>query len=334
MSVLGLPERQPDRDEEVTGPPVKAAYTGDGAPTQAAAGFAKALGISVEDLRVVKGPKGEVIAGTQDTCAARPTAEVLAEVAPRVVAGLHFPKTMRWGSGEHTFVRPVHGVVALFGAGKLATHIPFELFGVAVGDGHGGPPGDRARGASSCAPSGASRPTRRCSPTPAWSSIRRCAASASSTRTQALAAEVGCEVRPDPGLVAEHVELVEYPGVIRGKIEQRFLDLPEEVLITTLRHHQKCLVLTRDDQVAPYFLAVSRPQGRPAGRGEARQRVGAPARGSPTPRSSSPRTASTRSSGQVGKLDRVVFHQKLGSFAAEVRARRRRSLRSWPPMRA
>ena len=72
-----------------------------------------------------------------------------------------------------------------------------------------------------------------------------------------LVGEVGCRVHPDEALVAEHVELVEYPGLLLGEFDERFLELPREVVITTLRHHQKCLILEREDgALAPYFLAV------------------------------------------------------------------------------
>ena len=110
--VPGLLERQPDRVVEVTGPPTKAAYDADGAPTRAAHGFARAQGIAVDQLRRIRTPKGECV-GLQREVRGATAAEVLVRVVPSLVESMTFPKMMRWGNGEHRFVRPVHSVLAL-----------------------------------------------------------------------------------------------------------------------------------------------------------------------------------------------------------------------------
>ena len=125
----GIPERQEDRSAEVLGPPASTAFDADGKPTKAGEGFAKAQKVNVADLVVVDSPRGRTVAARK-SIPGRPAEEVLAEVVPRVVAGLTFPKMMRWGAGERAFVRPVRGVVALFG-GHV---VPLELFGVAASD--------------------------------------------------------------------------------------------------------------------------------------------------------------------------------------------------------
>jgi len=314
VHVAGLPEVQPDREEEVTGPPVKAAYTADGSPTPAAVGFAKGQGVPVDSLRVVKGPKGEVVAATRQI-PGRPVPEVLAEISSRAVRGLHFPKSMRWGRGEHTFVRPVHNVLALFGAAKLTQHVPVELVGVGASTGTFGhrivaPARIELLGAAG------------------FEEYRKRLLKAGveidpgkrrlimEEKARALAADVGCEVRPDPGLLAELVELVEHPGMLRGGIAERFLQLPEEVLVTTLRHHQKCLVLAREGQVAPYFLAVCDRPGDSGGLIQRGNEWVAGARLTDAAFFFAQDRKATLAS-RSGALEKVLFHQKLGTFAAK-----------------
>lgn len=316
VHVDGLPVRQPDREEEVTGPPVRAAFSSDGSPLPAAVGFAKAHGVEVDQLRTVKSAKGEVIAATR-RIAGRAMAEVLAEVSESVVGALHFPKRMRWGTGEHDFVRPVHGVVALLGAAKLDTVVPLSLFGVASGSrtvGHrvtspgpielagvAGLAGYRqAMAAAGVVVDGDERRERL------------------STLASSLAHEVGCEVRSDPALFAELVELVEWPGVVRGTVAERFLSLPEEVLITTLRHHQKSLVLTRGGAVAPYFLAVCDRADDPQGLVRQGNEWVAGARLTDAAFFFAQDRRSALEA-RVAQLEKVAFHQKLGSYLEKSR---------------
>jgi len=122
LVVRGLPEKQADRAAEVLGPPESSAFGKDGTPTKAAVGFAKAQKVDVADLVVVDSPRGKTVAARK-TIPGRDASEVLAEILPKIVAGLTFPKTMRWGEGSRSFVRPVRGVVALYG-GKV---VPLSL---------------------------------------------------------------------------------------------------------------------------------------------------------------------------------------------------------------
>ncbi len=129
LILSGLPEREADREEQVMGPPVRAAFGADGAPTQALLGFAKRTGLEPDQLARVTTDKGEYLAATKKI-AGRATREVLAEIVPRILTGISWAKTMRWGSGEGPWVRPIHGIVSLLD-GEV---VPFDLFGIAAGD--------------------------------------------------------------------------------------------------------------------------------------------------------------------------------------------------------
>ena len=249
VAVKNLPERQADRTEEMTGPPLKVAVDADGNPTPAGEGFARKVGLPFAEVGRVETDKGEYLVATV-THEGRATAEILAEAVPSIAAALRFPKMMRWGDGTHLFVRPVHGVVAL-----LDTEVvPFELFGVdsgrmTVGHRVHSPNSFELQKADGYAEALMERsvvvdPSER---------RRRLEELA-----EKLASEAGARVHPDPKLVAEHVELVEWPGLIAGTFEERFLELPSEVVITTLRHHQKCLILEngKNDGLQNAFIGV------------------------------------------------------------------------------
>src|SRR6185503_16395129 len=128
LVLKGLPAKAEDVVETVTGPPAIAAFAADGSPTKAALGFAQRLGVAPEELERVRTEKGEYVAARRHT-PGRPTIEILAEVVTKVLLGIGWAKTMRWGSGVGPWVRPVHGVVALFD-GEV---VPIELFGVRAG---------------------------------------------------------------------------------------------------------------------------------------------------------------------------------------------------------
>ena len=243
-----LPARQPDRSEDLTGPPVRAAFAGDGSPTPAGEGFARKVGLPLDEVGRVETPKGEYLAATV-VHVGRATSEILAEMASAVVGALRFPKMMRWGDGSHQFVRPVHGVVALLDD-EL---VPFEIFGITSGRSTVGhrvhaPESFELDTAREYAAAMAERSVM-VDPTDRRARLE--------TLAEELAEDAGAKVHPDPGLMAEHVELVEWPGLVAGAFEAGFLELPPEVVVTTLRHHQKCLVLEdADGGLEPGFIAV------------------------------------------------------------------------------
>jgi len=248
VSIAGLPERQPDRTEEMTGPPVRIAFAEDGELTPAGAGFARKVGLPIDQVRRIETPKGEYLAATV-VHKGRATSEILAESVPVVFGALRFPKMMRWGDGGHQFVRPVHGVVALLDGDV----VPIELFGVAAGRMtvghrvHSPETFDIAR-AQDYVEALADRSVL-ADPTVRGERLEVLAGT--------LAEQAGAKVHPDPELMAEHVELVEWPGLVAGVFDEGFLELPSEVVVTTLRHHQKCLVLEdADGGLKPGFIAV------------------------------------------------------------------------------
>lgn len=242
-----VPERQQDRSSEVLGPPAAQAFDAEGRPTRAAQGFARAQKVEVSDLVVVESTRGATVAARR-VIPGRETLEVLSEITPRVIASLTFPKTMRWGEGARHFVRPVRGVVALYG-GRV---VPFEVFGVPSGDTTTGHrllsdgefrvlgPGDyleKLRG-EHVEPDG---------------EARRLAILEAARR---MAAEVGGHVESDADLVATLADLVEWPGLVRGSFDPQFLELPAEIATTAMRVHQKYLPVRGHDGLMPHFLAV------------------------------------------------------------------------------
>jgi glycyl-tRNA synthetase beta chain len=236
--VKNLPGRQADRTEELIGPPVSVAVAADGEPTPAGEGFARKVGLPFGEIGRVETEKGEYLAATV-VHEGHATSEILAELAPSVISALRFPKTMRWGDGTHIFVRPVHGVVALFDDEV----VPLHVFGVAAGRttvGHRvhSPESFELESADGYAGIMIEHGVV-VDPVERRERLEELA--------ETLASAVGARVHPDPELMAEHVELVEWPGLIAGSFEERFLELPPDVVVTTLRHHQKCLILENGD---------------------------------------------------------------------------------------
>jgi glycyl-tRNA synthetase beta chain len=243
-----LPEMQPDAESEVTGPPAVAAFDKEGKPTRAAEGFARGQGVPVESLTIVKTPKGDYVAAKK-LLEGAPTTEVIARVVPAVLAKMSFPRMMRWGDGGPMWVRPVHEVVALFD-GMV---VPFTLFGVESGrvtHGH------RTLSEGRLIVVGVDdwfKKLRGANVEPDYGVRRRVLAE----QAEKLAAEAGGVPASDPALLDTWAHLVESPFVVSGSFDEPFLELPEEILVTTLREHQKTLpVRGADGRLLPRFLAV------------------------------------------------------------------------------
>ena len=319
VRVRGLRAQQPDALEEITGPPVGAAFDAAGRPTRAAEGFARAQGVAVDALLRIKSPKGECV-GVRRTKSGLAAADVLASRVPAVVAALVFPKTMRWGTGEHRFVRPIHWVVALLD-GRV---VEVSLCGVRASD--------RTRGHRLGGP----EPIPMTDPSRYVEVLREhlVAApieerrSAIQARLQEAASAAGARVAAPPGapagsegdaeLLHEVTRSVEWPLVISGEFDAAFLDLPREVLVTALRHHQKAFALEGPDgRLLNRFLAIADAP---------KDTKGAIRRGNEWVLRA--RLADARFFWDEDRkapleahgagLDRVTFHEKLGSYARKV----------------
>ncbi|HOL71099.1 MAG TPA: glycine--tRNA ligase subunit beta [Bryobacteraceae bacterium] len=243
----GLPERQPDAEELISGPPASAAFK-DGQPTGAALGFARKMGVDVADLTIQNTPRGEYLCYLKRT-AGRATRDILAEGLPQTILGIHFPKTMYWtGKGGPRFIRPIRWLVALLGAEV----VPFEVAGVKSGDRTSG---HRVLGQQGIAVSTADYEQALKANFVLLSAQER--RRKIESEIEALLQGTGLKVRPDPALLNTLVYITEYPTPILGSFDPEFLKLPEEVLVTVMRHHQKYFSMEEaDGRLAPRFIAV------------------------------------------------------------------------------
>lgn len=252
----GLPSRQADTEELVTGPPKATAFK-DGQPTGAALGFARKMGVPVTALETQASARGEYLCYRR-TAPGRETRDILAAALPELILKIYFPKTMYWtGKGGPRFIRPIRWMVALLGEQV----VPFELAGVQATrwtSGH------RLLGAWQC-------------PVfiDSYEQILKenfVLVSASARRQKIeegiaiLLDGTGLRVKPDPGLLDTLVYITEYPTPILGGFDPEFLALPTEVLVTVMRHHQKYLsVEDASGRLAPHFIAVMNTNADPEG---------------------------------------------------------------------
>ena len=244
-----MAEAQSEVTQEMVGPPKAVAYGPDGKPTKALSGFAKAQGVAVEELIEVETPRGVYLAVKRRT-SGQPASQRLQEFLPEFILGLSFPKSMRWGSQKITFARPIHWILARF-AGQV---IAFPLGDVVSGGATYGhrflSPGPLEVTDAASYVAGLKDASVIVDP-----AARR-------TRLEVdlkeAAAGVGGEVVPNPGLLEENTFLVEFPSVVCGHFEEKFLALPDEVLITSMREHQRYFSLRgKDGKLLPHFLAVN-----------------------------------------------------------------------------
>src|ERR1039457_2716623 len=252
--VEGVSPRQADTEEQLTGPSWKVAFK-DGAPTAAAEAFAKKAGVAVTALKKVTNAKGEYVGATVKR-PGRGAAELLAAELPKEILSLYWAKNMYWRAGKpERFVRPVRWVVALLGS-KV---VPLEIAGIAAGKqsrGHRVLHGEKpvllakARDYSEALRKAfvvVDVAERR-------HSIRKALDGATRTAPDA-------RWREDEALIETVVHLTEWPTVVLGDFEPEYLALPEEVLVTVMRDHQKYFAVEgADGKMAPNFLAVLNTQ--------------------------------------------------------------------------
>ena len=250
--------RQEDVTREITGPPKSVAFDHVGAPTRAAESFAAKQGVTVAQLRVVATPKGEYVAATQ-IIPGRSAREILAEVLPQAILQLSFPRTMYWtGADGPRFARPIRWIVALLDSRP----IPFELAGVRAGNHTAG---HRFLGKPRVAVTG---------PRDYAAKLKRNFVLVKpDERKKKIEAEIhrlvdrkGWRAHTDAALLEMVTYLNEYPSVLLGDFDPAYLDLPDEILITVMRDHQKYFAVeNRQGELKPHFLAVINLSRDPAG---------------------------------------------------------------------
>jgi len=243
----GIPAAQPDITERVNGPSAHVAYK-DGQPTPAAHAFAKKVGVDVGNLEKVSTPKGEYLSATV-TRKGRTAAEILAETLPKEISALYWPKNMYWRKRGEVFVRPVRWLVAMLDEQV----VPLELFGLAAGKTSRG---HRIIASDSVAIS---------KPSAYVEALRGAKVLGAAEREQVIRKALDAATRTIPGarwredkpLLATVVNLTEFPSAILGSFDPEFLDLPEEVLVTVMRDHQKYFAIEDvNGKLLPHFLAV------------------------------------------------------------------------------
>jgi glycyl-tRNA synthetase beta chain len=247
LVVDGLPDKQPDVSEEKKGPRV-------GAPEQAVQGFLKATGLASLD-QAEKRTVGKAefwFAVTHKT--GEPTATVLATLLPQAIQALGWPKSMRWAAYRFNWVRPLHSIVCVFGGSVVKGAVDLGGGSVAFGD--------TTRGHRFLAPA----PIKVANFEDYKAKLRAAYVLLDAAERRAMilrdaekiAGLEGLKVKPDQGLLEEVAGLVEWPVVLMGTIDPPFMDLPPEVLTTSMRAHQKYFsVLTAAGELAPRFIVVA-----------------------------------------------------------------------------
>jgi glycyl-tRNA synthetase beta chain len=246
----GIAARQADSEEQLTGPSWKVAFK-DGEPAGPAHAFAKKAGVEVTDLQKITTPKGEYVAATVKR-AGRSAQEILAAELPKEILALYWAKNMYWRAGKpERFVRPVRWVVALLDSDI----VPLDIAGIAAGRAsrghrvlHGDAPVvlDRAQNYS--------KTLLAASVVVSVAERRHIIRKALDAATRTVP---GARWREDEPLVETVVHLTEWPSVLLGNFEPEYLELPEEVLVTVMRDHQKYFAVEdTQGKLAPHFLAV------------------------------------------------------------------------------
>ncbi len=250
LIVKEVSEKQADTTEEKQGPLVEQAFDKDGRPTRAALGFARSVGVEVEDLVRVSTAKGDKLAHRRNVSGEK-TEEILSVMLPEIILSIRFPKSMHWGNGDIRFVRPIHWILALFGEKT----IPFSI-------------GETQSGNSS-------RGHRFTHPEPFpvkdfadyMDRLDRADVVVDPVFRKDLiekhllkqAEKAGGELIPDPDLLDEVTYLVEYPVVVTGRFDEKFLRLSPEVLIQAMRSHQRYFSIKKkgtDLELLPCFITV------------------------------------------------------------------------------
>ena len=293
---------------EVQGPSRKVAYDQSGQHTKAAIGFAAGQGIAVENLEIRETPKGEYLFAVKED-KGRPAMVVLSEIIPKIISEVSFSKAMKWNETGLRFARPVRWIVALFG-GKV---VPVEVAGITASN---QTKGHRVLGAGK------------------WVSVRDAISYRSTLERQGVIVEpqrrrqlieeqiaaichkAGLQLNQDEALLDQAVYSTEQPTAVMGSFKETYLDVPEEILITSMKEHQGFFSLRHKQtgKLAPHFITVAnnRPKDMSLIR-EGNERVLAARLADAKFFFDEDRKVRLEERAQ--KLGGVTFHQKLGTMA-------------------
>ena len=253
ICVNGLVSQQPDREEEFLGPAKKAAFDQDNKPTKAAVGFARSKGAEVEDLQVVNTPKGDYVMLVRQT-KGKKTESLLPGLLKGLTESITFPKSMRWGEGNTSFARPIHWLLALY-EGKIINFQIGDIKSGATTKGHR----FMASGVIEVKNFAQYVDALRENNVVVDIAERRQAVIEEIRRAGSQRSGVeGARILEDEELIDTVTNLVEYPHGVCGSFETRFLDLPDDVLITAMREHQKYFCVTdAKGKLSANFVAVN-----------------------------------------------------------------------------
>lgn len=248
--VCDLITGQDDKEVQRRGPALTAAFKDDGCPSPAAMGFAKSCGVAVEDLDKLETDNGAWLV-FNTVQAGKQSAELIPQIVSNALDQLPIPKRMRWGSHKAEFVRPVHWLVLLFGDDVIDAEILTSSAGRETR-------GHRFHHPSSiylAEPQAYAPILESEGHVMADFNDRR-----EAVRAQVLevAAKLGGNAVIDEELLDEVTSMVEWPVAVSGDFERRFLDVPPEVLITTMKTNQKYFhVVDKNGQLLPHFITIS-----------------------------------------------------------------------------
>jgi len=344
VRIVRIPERQADLEELVNGPPASASFKPDGTPTPAAAGFAAKQGVEVAALERVQTPKGEYLAFRRKQ-RGKAAVDVLPDVLGGTLRGLSFPKSMHWdamlddGRGDLLFGRPIRWLLFIYG-GRVVPFAVSRTPAAQTGQVQDVPTGAVTYGHRFLTTSGrAGRAIKvrsfdeyRARLLENFVILERAErhnkiARELDAKAQRLQGRVSRAVHSDSGLLQEVPDLVEYPSVVAGTFALEFLELPDEVLTTTLIHHQHYFPVEGEEgRLKNAFLAVinTEPDNERTIARNAERVVTARLRDA---RFFWEADRKVPLESRIDRLGTLLFHKKLGSY--KEKAERIEQLAKW-----
>ena len=249
LQIHGISDKQPDRSEQKRGPAIKAAFDADGNPTRAAIGFAKGLGIEASELMIINTDKGDYV-GYEQTVHGKAVTELLPQIFQTALDNLPIAKRMRSGASRDEFVRPVQWVVLMADDQVIAASIQGHQTGQQTR-------GHRFHSPDYHAISHANDYEALLDGLKVVADFDKRQAFINN-QVQALADEINATAIVPQDLLDEVTALVDFPIALRADFEPRFLQVPQEALISTMQADQKYFCLTdKNGKLQPYFIFIT-----------------------------------------------------------------------------